>query len=203
VARPAHGWLSEESADNSTRLRAETSFVVDPIDGTIAFLKRRPHFTICAALVQGGKPVAGVVYNPVLDQLYKARRGGGAWRNGEAIRVGSRKALAGCAMLGDRTTLSRLPWPPMTLETRNSVAYRVALVAEGSFDATVSLTAKRDWDLAAAHIIFCEAGGAITDPRGRELVFNTQEARLPGLVAAGPALHSEVIALLVCDNKRA
>lgn len=194
AARPGHGWLSEESADDRSRLAHETLFIVDPIDGTVAFLKGRAHFTICAALVHGGVAVAGVVYNPMLDHLYKAMRGGGAFRNDERIHVSACHGLAGCAMLGDRAMLTRPPWPQMRVETRNSVAYRVVLVADGSFDATVSLSAKRDWDLAAADIILREAGGRITDRDGTPLLYNQAEARQPSLVAAGPALHAEIIA---------
>ena len=161
-ARPDYGWLSEESVDDLSRLSHATLFIVDPIDGTIAFLKGWPHFTICAAVVQDGVPVAGVVYNPMLDHLYKAMSAGGALLGGDSIHVSAFHGLAGCAMLGDRTMLTRPPWPEMKVETRNSVAYRVALVADGSFDATVSLSAKRDWDLAAADVILREAGGRIT-----------------------------------------
>jgi myo-inositol-1(or 4)-monophosphatase len=147
-------------------------------------------------VVRDGKSVAGVVYNPVLDDLYKASTGGGAWRNGDGVHVSDRNSLMGCAMLGDHSTLTSPPWPPMKVETRNSVAYRVALVADGSFDATISLSGKRDWDLAAAEIIVREAGGRITDPLGAPLIFNTPEAHQPGLIAAGPRLHTQILAHL-------
>ncbi|MBV9550331.1 MAG: 3'(2'),5'-bisphosphate nucleotidase CysQ [Alphaproteobacteria bacterium] len=196
AARPDYGWLSEESADDRTRLVHDTLFIVDPIDGTIAFLKGRPHFTICAAVVRQGMPVAGVVFNPMLDHLYKASSDGGAFRNGDPIHVSTARGLVGCAMLGDRAMLTRPPWPEMKAETRNSVAYRVVLVAEGSFDATVSLSAKRDWDLAAADIILREAGGRVTDRSGAPLFYNRTEARQSSLVAAGPQLHAEILALL-------
>jgi myo-inositol-1(or 4)-monophosphatase len=192
-ARPGYGWLSEESVDDRKRLNHDVLFIVDPIDGTIAFLKGRPHFTICAAVVRGGAPVAGVVYNPMLDHLYKAQEDGGAFRNGDAIRVGACHGLADCAMLGDRTMLNAPPWPRMRVETRNSVAYRVALVADGSFDATISLSAKRDWDLAAADIILREAGGRITDRQGAALRYNGPEALQGSMIAAGPDLHAEIL----------
>jgi myo-inositol-1(or 4)-monophosphatase len=193
AARPGYGWLSEESADNPSRLSHDTLFIVDPIDGTVAFLKGRPHFTICAAVVRNGVPVAGVVHNPMLDHLYKACTGGGAFRGADPVRVSACAGLAGCAMLGDRAMLTRPPWPEMKVETRNSVAYRVALVADGSFDATVSLSAKRDWDLAAADIILREAGGRITDAAGAPLTFNRADACQTSMIAAGPALHAEII----------
>jgi len=196
AARPDYGWLSEESVDDRTRLGHEVLFIVDPIDGTVAFLKGRAHFTVCAAVVRAGVPVAGVVYNPLLDHLYSARTGGGAFCNGAPIHVSACHGLTGCAILGDRGMLTRPPWPQMRVETRNSVAYRLALVADGSFDATVSLSAKRDWDLAAADVILREAGGHITDREGHALVYNSAEAVQHSLVAAGARLHGEILAQL-------
>ena len=196
AARPAYGWLSEESADDPARLAKARVFVIDPIDGTVAFLKNRPHFTVCAAIVTDGRPRCGAIYNPISDALYSARAGGGAWRNGAAIHAGARTGLEGCAMLGDRTQLTLPPFPPMHVQNRNSVAWRLALVADGSADASVSLTAKRDWDLAAADIILSEAGGLLTDTRGNILRYNRASTLQSSLAAANPALHAEIVALL-------
>jgi len=91
----------------------------------------------------------------------------------------------------------------MHVQNRNSVAYRLALVADGSADASVSLTAKRDWDLAAADIILEESGGCLSDATGHMLVYNRPVTKQASLVAANPALHAEIISLLGCDNKRA
>jgi myo-inositol-1(or 4)-monophosphatase len=99
-------------------------------------------------------------------------------------------------MLGPRAELTQAPWPPMHVQNRNSVAYRVVLVADGSADASVSLSCKRDWDLAAADIILTEAGGKLTDAKGNRLAYNRATTRQPSLVAANPALHAEIIALL-------
>jgi myo-inositol-1(or 4)-monophosphatase len=196
AARPGYGWLSEESADNPARLDKRNVFVVDPIDGTVAFLKNRPHFTICAAIVVDGRPSCGAVYNPATDELYSARIGGGAHRNGIPIHVSDRDGLAECAMLGDRNQLTAAPFPPMHVHNRNSVAYRVVLVADGSADASVSLTPKRDWDLAAADVILAEAGGRLTDARGAPLIYNRPVTKQASLVAAGPKLHTEILDLL-------
>jgi len=196
AARPDYGWLSEESADDPQRLSRSHVFVVDPIDGTVAFLKNRPHFTVCAAIVVEGRPVCGAIYNPISDELYAARSGGGARRNGQIIHVGARETLPECAMLGDRTQLTCAPWPDMHVQNRNSVAYRIVLVADGSADASVSLTAKRDWDLAAADIILTEAGGLLTDSRGDRLTYNRPSTIQSSLVAANAALHGEIIARL-------
>jgi myo-inositol-1(or 4)-monophosphatase len=196
AARPDYGWLSEESADDPQRLSRARVFVVDPIDGTIAFLKNRPHFTVCAAVVVDGRPCCGAVYNPITDELYSARSGDGAHRNGAPIHVAGREMLAECAMLGDRTQLSHAPWPALHVENRNSVAYRLMLVADGNADASVSLSAKRDWDLAAADIILHEAGGLLTDVHGTRLIYNRESTIQPSLVAANPILHAAIIALL-------
>ncbi|HEX4178291.1 MAG TPA: 3'(2'),5'-bisphosphate nucleotidase CysQ [Rhizomicrobium sp.] len=196
AARPGYGWLSEENTDDPARLDRREVFVIDPIDGTVAFLKNRPHFTICAAIVVEGRPSCGVVYNPISEELYSARVGAGAHRNGAAIHVGARDALQDCAMLGDRTQLTQAPWPPMHVQNRNSVAYRVVLVADGSADASVSLTAKRDWDLAAADVILSEAGGCLTDARGATLIYNRPTTRQSSLIAANPQLHTAIVNLL-------
>jgi len=204
AARPGYGWLSEENPDDPARLSRREVFIIDPIDGTIAFLKNRPHFTICAAIVVEGRPLCGVVYNPISDELYSARAGGGAHRNGAPIQVTQRAVLEGSAMLGDRSQLTGAPWPPLHVQSRNSVAYRIVLVADGSADATVSLTCKRDWDLAAADIILHEAGGLLTDAKGATLIYNRPVTKQASLVAANPALHTQIVKLLDgCDNKRA
>ena len=195
-ARPDYGWLSEETIDDPARLQRRTVFVIDPIDGTVAFLKSRPHFTICAGIVVDGRPVCGVVYNPISDELYSARTGAGAYRNGTQIHVSARDALLDCAMLGDRTQLSAAPFPPMHVQNRNSVAYRVVLVADASADASVSLTPKRDWDLAAADIILSEAGGRLTDSHGELLVYNRPVTKQTSLVAANAHLSNEILTLL-------
>lgn len=196
AARPAYGWLSEENTDDPARLSRRNVFIVDPIDGTIAFLKNRPHFTICAAIVAEGRPCCGVVYNPVKEELYSARQGAGAHCNGLAIQVEERKELEDCAMLGDPSQLTRAPWPPMHVQNRNSVAYRLALVADGTADASVSLTSKRDWDLAAADIILSEAGGLLTDASGAVLIYNRPVTLQSSIVAANPELHTAIVSLL-------
>jgi myo-inositol-1(or 4)-monophosphatase len=202
AARPDYGWLSEETKDDPARLGCRSVFVVDPIDGTVAFIKHRPHFTICAGVVTDGVPVAGAVYNPMTEECFTARAGHGAFLNGARIHVGDRAALEGCRMLGDKPMLEHTawntppntPWPPMHVETRNSIAYRMALVAAGAFDAMLALSSKRDWDLAAAEIILTEAGGIATTHTGARFVYNRESTLQPSLIAAGPKLHDAMLA---------
>jgi myo-inositol-1(or 4)-monophosphatase len=77
----------------------------------------------------------------------------------------------------------------MRVETRNSIAYRMCLVASGAFDAAIALTGKNEWDLAAAVLLVREAGGVATDRFGKSLVFNKPSVIQQGAIAAGPALH--------------
>jgi myo-inositol-1(or 4)-monophosphatase len=201
-ARRDYGWLSEETEDDASRLNSACTFVVDPIDGTIAFVRGKPHFTICAGVISEGRPIAGVVYNPITEDCFRAARGLGAACNGEPIRVSGGENIEGCRMLGDKamfehpawSSLPNIPWPPMQIDTRNSIALRMALVARGEFDAMLALSAKHDWDLAAAEIIVLEAGGVVTAHTGDVLKYNGATAIQPSVIAAGPALHANLLA---------
>jgi myo-inositol-1(or 4)-monophosphatase len=197
-ARPSYGWLSEESLDDPARLGAPRVFVVDPIDGTVAFMKGRPHFTICAAVVENMHSIAGVVFNPAIDECFTARLGGGAFLNGSPIHVGLDREIAGCRLLGNKQVFAG--WSPMQIENFSSIAYRVVLVAAGRFDAMVSLTSKRDWDLAAADIILTEAGGKLVGADGLPLAYNRAAALQGATVASGPGLIPPLLAELAAKN---
>ena len=192
--RPDYGWLSEESLDDPARLEARRVFIVDPIDGTVAFMKGRPHFTICAAVVENGRSLSGVVFNPARDECFTAEESKGAHLNGNPIHAGGRNAIEGCKLLGNRALFT--DWPPMQIENFSSIAYRVALVAAGQFDAMVSLTSKRDWDLAAADVIIREAGGRLVDLDGREPIYNGPDAIQGATIAAGPGLIAPLLTAL-------
>ncbi len=197
AARPDYGWLSEETADDPSRLTRQRLFVVDPIDGTVAYMKGRPWWAVSIAVVEDGRPVAGIVHAPAAGETYTAVRGGGAQLNGAPIRTGRTAALDDCAMLGDAKMFLDprwpTPWPAMRVETRNSIAYRMCLVASGAFDAAVALSAKNEWDLAAADLICSEAGALTTDHRGRSFTYNRPDPRAPSLVCAAPALHPLIL----------
>jgi myo-inositol-1(or 4)-monophosphatase len=193
AARPNYGWLSEETADDIARLSQRRLFVVDPIDGTVAFMKGRPWWAVSIAVVEDGRPVAGVVHAPALNETYIATKGGGATLNGRPIRASDVADIEDCAMLGDARMFldPRWPraWPAMKVETRNSIAYRMCLVASGAFDAAIAMTAKNEWDLAAADLICAEAGALATDHLGRAFVYNDPNPLAPSLICAAPALH--------------
>lgn len=195
--RKAYGWLSEESPDDRRRLKHSRVWMIDPIDGTGAFLRHIPEWTVSAALVEDGVPVLGVVYNPAKDEFFHALRGHGAFLNGEPIHTTDRATLEGARMIASgglfRKKIWQEPWPQVTAEWINSVAYRMALVAAGRGDATISLSPKAEWDLAAAAVIIDEAGGIVTDHLGTPHLYNRETPKFPSLVASGKALHPALI----------
>jgi myo-inositol-1(or 4)-monophosphatase len=197
AARPSYGWLSEETADDSSRLKRERTFVVDPIDGTYGFLRHRPHFTIVASVVTDGRPVAAAIYNPITEEMFTGVSGRGAQVNGVAIKVSAKSDIEGSRLFAGRDLIDDprwpTPWPPLTAESRASIAYRMALVAKGEFDAMMSLSDKSDWDLAAGDLIVREAGGRVTSQVGEMLRYNQIKPLQKGVVAAGPALHERLL----------
>ena len=188
AARPNYGWLSEETKDDHSRHSCPRTFVVDPIDGTRAFIDRSPNFAVSVAVIQDGISVAAALYNPLMEQMFTAYKGGGAYLNGKPIKVSTRSELAGCRMIGYPRKFRRLGWPDMNVAVANSMAYRIALVACGKADATVAFTPKSDWDLAAAELIAREAGALISDLGGESFAYNLKATTKMGVICAGPKL---------------
>ncbi|WP_298917768.1 inositol monophosphatase family protein [uncultured Algimonas sp.] len=189
-ARPGYGWLSEETADDRSRLSAARTFVVDPIDGTRAFIDRKPGFAISVAITEGTKAVAGCVINPLKDEFYAARRGGGATLNGNRLHVRDCTRVGGCTMVGYPRKFKRAGFPDMRVRISNSMAYRMVMVAGGHADATVSFTPKSDWDVAAAALIATEAGATVTDLYGHPPRYGGETTRGMGVICASPPLHA-------------
>jgi myo-inositol-1(or 4)-monophosphatase len=148
-------------------------------------------------VVEAGRPISAALYAPAPGELYTAQVGAGASRNGAPIAPSTAGSLAGCRMAADRKLFDQPfwidPWPKMAVERRNAIAYRMALVGAGDFDAAVSRGLKHDWDLAAGDLIAREAGAAVTDTGGRPLTFNTRSAKNLGMICAAPALHPLIL----------
>lgn len=198
-ARPDYGWLSEESSDTPHRLSCNRVFVVDPIDGTRAFMNGQPHFCVALAVLEGGVTVASVLYAPVFNELYSAILGRGARRNGQSIHVNNRQVLENARMIADPRMFAAdhwpEPWPELTFPDvhPNSTAYRMALVADGRWDGVVVMRRKFDWDVAAAALLITEAGGRVSCHMGSEFSFNQKIAAQRSLIAAGPVLHDQIL----------
>jgi myo-inositol-1(or 4)-monophosphatase len=199
-ARPDYGWLSEETADNDARMAARRTFVVDPIDGTRAYLAGRSTWCISIAVVENGVSLCGVLDCPAKQSVFWAAQGGGAWLDGRAISV--RGTSAEPVIGGPKSLLSRLPErlraKPPEVPYIPSLAYRIAIVANGEFDATFVKPNSHDWDLAAADVILREAGGRILDEKGRAPLYATRRRTSHGaLVAGSGALLDEIAAAIV------
>lgn len=200
-ARPGYGWLSEESPDTPERLDTARAFIVDPLDGTRAFIEQNPTWAHSLAVVDNGQVTAAVVFLPVPDLAYTASAGAGAWLNGSRLTVSPRAALDGASVLATRSNFEPWHWaraevPQVKRQFRSSLAYRLSLVGEGRYDAMLTLRPTWEWDVAAGSLIVEEAGGRVTDRRGAELAFNRPVPQLDGIVAAGPPLHDDILSRL-------
>ena len=197
-ARPAYGWLSEETADTPARLVTQRCFILDPIDGTRAFMAGEAHFAVSLAVADHGTITAAAIYLPALDLLYTASKDGAALRNGHPIRC-SAAPLKGATLLCSRPVMAPENWrtmPPVTRHFRASLAYRLCLIADGSFDAMLTLRPTWEWDVAAGALIAACAGALVSDRQGGALVFNQPTPLTNGLLTANPAIHQGLCAAL-------
>jgi myo-inositol-1(or 4)-monophosphatase len=196
-ARP-YAWLSEETEDDRARLDADTVFIVDPIDGTRAYVAGHRTWAHSLAVAHRGQVTAGVVYLPLRDKMYTATRGGGAWLNGRPIAASPRVDLPGAQILAPKPSLDPAHWPggvpDVERHFRPSLAYRLSLVAEGRFDAMLTLRDCWEWDIAAGSLIAAEARAAATDRHGHALAFNSPRGKTPGVLVAGRTLHPRLVA---------
>lgn len=197
---PEAGWLSEETADDESRLTRRLVWIVDPIDGTRAFLTGHPDWSVVVALLADDVPVLGIVHAPALHVMYEAVHGGGARRDGIPIAVSARDELAGARVSGPKPLVDMLERragePFERLPKVPSLALRLARVAEGAIDLGLVSSDARDWDIAAAHLVLREAGGRLTSLEGIVPAYNRAEPLHGELCAAPPCLHAAALAAL-------
>ena len=193
--RPEYGWLSEETTDSLDARRKQRCWVVDPIDGTRAFMRDDPNWCVALAMIEEGRAVAGVLYAPRQKRFYEAWQAGGAFLNGQLIRASSCDVEAGSRLITNEGLLTHPdwpePWPDLTIARPkpNSTLLRMALVASGEWDAALVLAHKADWDLAAGTVLVEQAGGIVTTHTGEPLVFNREIPAQRSVIAAGAGLH--------------
>jgi myo-inositol-1(or 4)-monophosphatase len=203
-ARPTYGFLTEESGDLPGEDRGNR-WIIDPLDGTTNFLHGIPLFSISLALEREGQLVAGVVYNPIINELYVAERGSGAFLNDRRLRVAKRQKLAdtviGTGMprlgRGDAAYLGELDGimrQTAGIRRCGSAALDLAWVASGRFDGFWE-RGLSTWDVAAGILMVREAGGFVTDLKGGVDGLPTGSA--PGSVLAGnEAIHGALLPLI-------
>jgi myo-inositol-1(or 4)-monophosphatase len=195
----AYGWLSEETEVDPARLEAENVWIVDPIDGTRAYLAGQDDWTISVALAARGRPTLGAVFAPVSQELFLAVAGRGATRNGVAIAASTGSDMTGAKVVGPKRAinwLAGLNANAMPVPRIGSIALRLARVAQGVLDVAFAGGNSHDWDLAAADLLVHEAGGALTTMAGEALTYNSSELVHGALLAAGQERHAALIGLV-------
>jgi len=197
AARPGYGWLSEETPDDAARLSCETAFIIDPIDGTRAFIAGEETFAHSLAIAHKGRVTAGVVFLPALDRIYTASETAPPLKDGQPIAASRRDRLEGADILTTKVNMVPEKWPggvpEITRHFRASLAYRLCLAAEGRFDGMRTLRPAWEWDIAAGSLIAEKAGAVVTDQRGESLRFNTASALADGVLALPPAPHAAAV----------
>lgn len=198
-SRPEYGWLSEESQDSPARLGHARQFIVDPIDGTRAFLEGQQGFAHSLAIAEAGRIIAGVVHLPAMGLTYMATETSPAVLNGQPI-LAVEHGFEGATVLANKVSFAPEHWrgdhSGLKREFRTSLAWRLCLVAEGRFNAAMTWRSTWEWDVAAASLIAARAGCMVTDRHGFDARFNAEAPQLPGLLVAPPGLHQEILARL-------
>lgn len=192
------GWLSEETEDDPERLQARRVWIIDPIDGTRAYIGGRSDWCIATAMVEDGRPAIAVLFAPVEDEMFVAVEGQGATLNDRPIRA-SDGGFDGARLAGPAGYQRRLQAiePSLVAHPKiHSLALRFARVAQGAVDAALASGNSHDWDVAAADLLVHEAGGALTTVAGQSLAYNKPHPVHPPLVGAGPQRHAALVALV-------
>jgi myo-inositol-1(or 4)-monophosphatase len=191
VLLPAAGWLSEESVDHPERLARGLCWLVDPIDGTRDFIAGRTGWSVSVALVSAGKPLIGLLVAPAREEVWSAVAGQGAWLNGRPLAASTRAELPGA-----RVPSTQLPPEDQDLtmvERPNSIALRIAMVADDRADLVATLRWGFEWDIAAATLIAREAGAAVGDAFGRPISYNKRDPRAFGVLVTAPGIHAAAV----------
>lgn len=200
-ARPDYGLLMEESGETAGRDR-QHRWIVDPLDGTTNFLHGIPIFAISIALERQGQIVAGVVYNPAMDELYTAERGQGAFLNDRRLRVAGRRDLSQCVIGTGIPHLGKADHGGYLEQQRRvmlevsgvrrlgAAALDLAFVAAGRLDGFWE-RGLSPWDVAAGMLLIREAGGFVTDFAGGGAMFENGQ-----ICAGNEAVHGKLLGIL-------
>ncbi|MFZ2100136.1 MAG: 3'(2'),5'-bisphosphate nucleotidase CysQ [Oricola sp.] len=203
AARPEYGWMSEESVDVSRtrRLTAPRTFVVDPIDGTRAFIDGRDTWCVSVAVVENGLPVAGVLECPALGIAYHASVGGGAFKDERHLKMQPRRDTPVIAAPKAFSAQLETAFPNGYEHHGHipSLALRLAMVADGTLDATLVKPNAHDWDIAAAALILTEAGGRLADFDGADVAMNGESVVKPAMMAGSDAILHAMFGVVTAD----
>ena len=201
IARPGYSFVGEEGGRVDGPDKTHTWYV-DPLDGTTNFLHGIPHFAISIGLEREGTLIAGVIYNPISDEMFVAERGKGAFLNDQRLRVAGRRsmhdAVVACGLphrgrggLSEfRTEFAAVQEQVAGLRRFGAAALDLAYVAAGRFDIYWERNLS-SWDMAAGILIVREAGGYVTDCNGTDAMLQTGD-----ILAGNETLQKELLAIL-------
>lgn len=203
---PDDGWLSEESPDDQLRLAKRRLWIIDPIDGTKAFVNRIPEFCISVGLIEDNRPLLGAIFNPSTDELFTAVRGQGLCLNGELLRP-SRPPDGPPLVTVSPREFGNGRWSGLDTLVRCrpmlSIAYALSQVAAGRVHGTLTIEPENEWDLAAGVLLVEESGGRVADAEGRPFIFNQPNTRFHGVIAVSGGANHELHTLLQLHARRA
>lgn len=188
---PSAAWLSEESVDDKGRTDRDLIWLVDPIDGTRDYVRGRKGWAISVALVSAGKPLIGVLLAPARGEEWVAEAGKGATLNDRPLTASTRTEFSGA-----RVPIDQLPSADSDLvmvEKPNSIALRIAMVADDRADLVATLRWGFEWDIAAATLIAREAGAQVSDAFGQPLAYNKHDPRDFGVLVCSPGIHADAV----------
>jgi myo-inositol-1(or 4)-monophosphatase len=188
---PAAGWLSEETADSPDQREGTLIWLVDPIDGTRDYIHGRPGWAVSVALISGGRPLVGMLCAPARGEFWEAHAGQGAFLNGQPIAASRRAALTGART--PARALSPEDADLTMVEQPNSIALRIAMVADNRADLVATLRWGFEWDIGAAELIAREAGAVVSDAFGQRVDYNKPDPRAFGVVVCGSAMHGAAV----------
>lgn len=191
---PSAAWLSEETADDKARTKSDLIWLVDPIDGTRDYVRGRPGWSVSVALISAGKPLIGMLSAPARGEEWFAFAGQGASLNGCALQASKRTEFAGARVPIDQVPTVDSDLVPV--EKPNSIALRIAMVADDRADLLATLRWGFEWDIAAASLIAREAGARVSDAFGQPLAYNKHDPRDFGVLVCAPGIHDEAVARL-------
>jgi myo-inositol-1(or 4)-monophosphatase len=188
---PSAAWLSEETADDKARTDSGLIWLVDPIDGTRDFVAGRSGWAVSVALVSAGRPLIGMLAAPARGEEWVAVAGQGATLNDVPIRASTRTQFAGARV--PTVSLPKEDADLVAVEQPNSIALRIAMVADNRADLVATLRWGFEWDIAAATLIAREAGAQVSDAFGRPLDYNKHDPRDFGVLVCSPAIHAAAV----------
>ncbi|MGB5724606.1 MAG: inositol monophosphatase family protein [Parasphingorhabdus sp.] len=187
---PEAGWLSEETHIDHSDAGDELTWVVDPIDGTKDYVAGKTGWCVSVALVLNESPIFGVLVAPAMDEFWVAKAGSHSEVNGRPLIASHRQPYEGC-----RIPAEELP-PELNLVAvtkPNSIALRMAMVADDRADVVASTRWGHEWDIAAAHVIAAEAGASVTNALGETLVYNGTHGKALGVLCCSQNLYDVAV----------